>query len=345
MFEFRDYQDLKSEKPIFLPEVGTFFNQDQNQAHALVESLVNMGVECIKGEILHTADVALDADFQASYYDKNAQAFKQENYRRLIERKIVSFAQYEAMFSYPTSKGLHLVFSVYDIEGADFARSIGAKAIKVASSNLVHQPLIQYLAQSGIPTIIDTGKAHFYEIARAVEWFRQAGGRDMLIEHSPVAPPAPPSEQYLSMLPILQETFNCPVGLSDHYDGNEMLLAAVPLGASILEKGVMFQSMQGEQDTAHAMTVEEVPQVLKQIAAISEATRYGMRPAPQATHAARMGVVAKCDLQPGEKLTLDKAQFAWPALGIPVEHWELVAGRKLRQELKLGQPIEWHMLD
>lgn len=345
MFEFRDYQDLRRQPPIFLPEVGTFFNQDKFLAQELVSNLVNMGVQALKGEILHSPDMALDVEFGTAYYDKPSKQFKTENYRQLIERKVLTFDEYETIFAFPREKGLKLVFSVYDIEGADFARSIGAEALKVASSNLVHQPLIQYLAQSGIPTIIDTGKAHFYEIARAVEWFRGAGGKDLLLEHSPLAPPAPPRDQYLSMLPILQKAFNCPVGLSDHYDGNEMLLAAVPLGASILEKGVMFQSMQGEQDSAHAMTVEEVPQVLKQIEAISDATQYGMRPAPQTTHAARMGIAAKYDLQPGEELTLDKAQFAWPALGIPVEHWELVVGRKLRQKVKIGQPIEWHMLD
>jgi len=233
---------------------------------------------------------------------------------------------------------------VYDIEGADFAISIGAKALKVASSNLVHQPLIAYLGQRKIPTIIDTGKASFYEIARAVEWFKQAGGQDLLIEHSPLGPPAPASEQYLSMLPILQKSFNCPVGLSDHYDGTEMLLAAVPLGASILEKGIMFKDMQGEQDTSHAMLMDDVPKLMHQIEEISQATKYGMRPTPSATHAARMGMVAKQDIQSGEVLSLENVYFAWPAEGVQVEYWQEVEGQKVSKTIKAHTPITLAML-
>ncbi|MBF6058667.1 MULTISPECIES: N-acetylneuraminate synthase family protein [Thiomicrorhabdus] len=345
MFKFSDYLGDTAPSPIFLPEVGTFFNQDKQLAHELIDRLIGYGVECLKGEILHSADLALDIEFETAYYDKSSKTYKKENYRQLIERKIMSFEQYENLFSYPREKGIQLVFSVYDLDGADFAISIGAKALKVASSNLVHQPLIEYLAQKGIPTIIDTGKAHFFEIARAVEWYRNAGGKDLLLEHSPLAPPAPASEQYLSMLPILRDTFHCPVGLSDHYDGNDMLLASVPLGAAILEKGVILPSMQGEQDSAHAMLIDEVPQVMHQIQVLYEACHRGMRPPPSATHAARMGLVAKQILQEGDVISLDTATFAWPALGIPVELWSQVVGKRVGKKIAARQPITLGCLD
>lgn len=345
MFDFSTYPNCKAETPIFLPEIGTFYNQDIQKAHALIDRLIDLGMVCIKGEILHSDKVALDVDYHVQYYDKSLDKVKNENYRQLIERKVMSFEQYERVFAYPRTRGMQLVFSVYDIEGADFALSIGAKALKVSSSNLVHLPLIKYLAQIKIPTIIDTGKAHFFEIARAVEWFRQAGGKDLLLEHSPAGPPAPATEQYLSMLTILQKTFNCPVGLSDHYAGNEMLLAAIPLGASILEKGVMFSEMDGEQDTSHAMLVDEIPLVMRQLQAIHEATCFGMRPPPVETHAARMGVVSRNGLNAGDKLTLDNVDFAWPALGISVAEWQQIEGRVLNQEVGAQQPIYLSMLE
>lgn len=343
MFQFRNYQDLNA-SPIFLPEVGTFFNQDTAKAQQLIAKLLRCGVTCLKGEILHSADLALNVAQPTAYFDTRSGQFKTENYRQLIERKVMSFAQYEQVFAQPISQGTPLVFSVYDIEGADFACAIGAKALKVASSNLVHFPLIRYLAQKGVPTILDTGKAHFYEIARAVEWFKQAGGKDLLLEHSPAGPPAPAKDQYLSMLPILQRTFDCPVGLSDHYHGTEMLLASVALGASILEKGIMFADMDGEQDTSHAMLVEEVPKLITQMGEIYEATHLTMRPAPSATHAARMGLVAQHDLTVGAPINLQTVTFAWPALGVAVENWPSVEGMALLEPVAAGQPIYRHQI-
>lgn len=344
MFEFSEYENFMAPVPIFLPEVGTFFNQDLKQAETLIDQLLFCGVKAIKGEILQNPNVALDIDFEAGYYDKRDKTIKKENYRQLIKRKVVSFEQYERVFSVPKNKGVELVFSVYDIEGADFAISIGADVLKVASSNLVHQPLISYIAQKKVPTIIDTGKAHLYEIARAVEWFRQAGGKDLLLEHSPLGPPAPASNQYLSMMPFLQKTFQCPVGLSDHYDGTEMLLASIPLGASILEKGIILESMLGEQDTSHAMLISEVPNLLQQVEKISEATKYGIRPSPDTTHPARMGLVARNMINKGEVLSLENTYFAWPAAGVKVENWPEVEGAELRTDVKKDSPIETWML-
>lgn len=340
LFSFSEYHDLKDFKPIFLPEIGTFFNQDMALAHRLIDTMLEAGVSAIKGEILHDERIALNVDYEVAYYDATRGTKKTENYRDLIARKIVSLEEYETLFSYPKQKGIALVLSVYDFSGADFALSIGADALKIASSNIVHRPLIEYLAHKRIPTIIDTGKSHFYEIARAVEWFRMAGGRDLLLQHSPAAPPAPASQQHLSMLPLLNHTFECPVGLSDHAIGTDMLLASIPLGASLLEKGIILPSMAGEQDAAHAMPAADVAPLMRRIEAIHDAVSGESRPAPSATHPARMGIVAADRLKPGTKLSLDKVRFAWPVLGISVDRWSEVEGRQISETIAPDQPIK-----
>ena len=330
----------KKHPPLFLPEIGTFFNQDINLAKELIENLVASGAEMIKGEILHNVDIALDVEFTAEYYSSKKGVIR-ERYRDLIARKVVPLSHYEEIFGFCRSENVPFILSVYDFEGATFARDIGASAIKIASSNIVHHPLIEFVSKLGLPIIMDTGCSTFAEISRAVEWLRSSGCSDLLIEHSPAAPPAPASSQNLRILRTFQDAFSAPVGLSDHYHGNEMLYIAIALGAGLLEKGVMPSGGGDEQDASHAMPIRQVKEVIECCAACYESLGAPTKPAPQSGHPARMGLVASRDLREGDTIDLTNVSFAWPAIGIGVEHWKLVVGSKIIGTINKGQIVDW----
>ena len=114
----------QSEEVIFLPDIGTFFNQDIDTAKSLIQQLAESGVTTIKGEILHDANVCLKTDTSEVFYGHNSQQKISENYRSLIERKTVSLTHYREMFSLASSLNLRVVLSVYDFAGADFAKEI-----------------------------------------------------------------------------------------------------------------------------------------------------------------------------------------------------------------------------
>ena len=337
----------QSGRPLFLPDIGTYFNQDITQAKTLIDELVAAGVTTIKGEILNNANICLQANLSGNerYWGQSSNTFKEENYRQLIERKVVSLEAYETLFSYAQSQGVDVVVSVYDFVGADFAKKIGVKAIKIASSNITHQPLIEYISALDIPMIIDTGHASMEEIARAHQWAMDASNQsvDLLIEHSPKGPPAPVSEQNLRFMQTLGSAFNVYYGLSDHHAGDEMLLAATAMGAIVLEKGVCANQMGDEQDGGHAIKISEVQQVLEKIKLIADAMGSGQRhlPRERAKYISRMGMAAKTDLNAGDGLTLETVHFAFPALGIEAEHWSQVANCRLKHGLKAGQVIDW----
>lgn len=328
--------------PLFLPDIGTFFNQDVDVAEAMVRALSEMGATTIKGEVLHDPDVCLDDDTHERYLTRDGDVVE-ERYRALIERKVVPLKQYEHLYSYCREQGLDVVVSVYDFKGADFALDIGAAALKIASSNIVHGPLIAHVARLGKPMIIDTGKSTVEETARAIDWARDAGATELIIEHSPPAPPRPTDEQNLRFMITLGRIFGLPYGLSHHSDADEILFAAAALGAHVIETGVCPDELASDQDVAHAVPLGRVPDVLAGIdrvhRALGSSTRELRR--DRERYVSRMGLVAKSDVQAGDPVDLEHVHFSFPVKGIAVEHFELVEGWAFRRGLVAGQVIGW----
>jgi sialic acid synthase SpsE len=331
------------EAPIFLPDIGTFFNQDIKQAKSIIDQLAASGIKTIKGEVLHDVNICLPSNTQDCYLGVNSQQLIKENYRALIERKVVSLDDYRIIFNYAQQQGLKVIVSVYDKKGADFALEIGCIAIKVATSNITHQPLIEHIAKLGLPMLIDTGGSTLEEIFRAVNWAKDAGNNDLLIEHSPAAPPASIEQHNLNFMVTLANASNLAVGLSDHHYGDEMLYAATALGAKVLEKGVCADNIGDEQDSGHAMKISDVINANQKILNISKALGNGQRnlSRDRVKKTARMGLVAQTDLSQGTILDESNFTYAFPAFGIGTEFSQEVSGLKMNKNIKAGTPITW----
>ncbi|MBL1140607.1 MAG: spore coat protein [Proteobacteria bacterium] len=330
------------EQPLFLPEIGTFFNKDISLAKEMITQLAEAGIHVIKGEVLHDADIALNDDLEEIYYAKDG-CKRTERYRELIERKVVPLSEYEKVFELCKNVGLEFVLSVYDAKGAEFAKAIGACALKIASSNIVHQPLIEHVSNLSIPLIIDTGKSTLEEIARAMQWAEDAGATDIMIQHSPEAYPAPIENHNMEMIRTFRKIFDRPVGLSDHYNGEEMLYVAIALGAHSVEKGVYPDTLKSEQDINHAMPISKMADVLDKCNQIYRALGQSMRylKRDREKYISRMGICASKDISEGDLVSINNTQFSFPATGIPVEHWEIVNGWQIRVDIAAGNPISW----
>jgi len=333
----------KSGSPLFLPDIGTFFNKDLGLAKKMVDILSEAGVQVIKGEVLHTADVCLKNSGDEIYLGRESGAQVNEDYRTLVERKVVSLESYKELFTYCTNLGMELILSVYDREGVDFAVSLGVVALKIASSNITHQLLIEYVSQTKLPVIIDTGHSTIEEIARAVNWARDSGADKLIVQHSPLPPPNSIESHNLKFMQTLGGVLGVPYGLSDHHQSEEMLYAAVAMGAVVVEKGICPDDMGDEQDGMIALPVSEVQVVLKKINNISLALGDGSRSLrrDREKYKSRMCLVAKHDLQSGNVIDETNVTFAFPLRGIGTEHWDIVSGKQLKKSIKQGEPITW----
>ena len=183
--------------PVFFAEIGSFFNGDAGAAKEMIGQVIDCRDQVpeqpmiLKTEILDDPEICLPGDAMEIYASKDGQV-RTENYRALIERKAMKLELYEPLFRLCTDRAMPFVVSVYDFKAADFAKVHGAAALKIASSNVVHVPLIRHVAGLGLPVVIDTRGTSIAEVQRAVAIARAAGCEDIVVQHSPDGHPAPP---------------------------------------------------------------------------------------------------------------------------------------------------------
>ena len=145
------------------------------------------------------------------------------------------------------------------------------------------------------------------------------------------------------MLPTLRSLFDCPVGLSDHHAGEEMLYAGIALGAHVLEKGICPDDTPADQDVHHALPIGRLAAVLSRCADVHAALGDAMRepPAERPRPLARMGLIARDDLAVGTPLSWETVDFAFPTIGVGAECWGRVRGWRMRRARVKGAAIEW----
>lgn len=326
--------------PALWPDIDVYFKGDVGLALRLVDAIRDAGITTVKTAVIQDCALSLEGDHRAEYHVEGRGKVS-EPYRRIMERHAVPIDDLRRIFGRVRERGLDLVASVYDDEGIALAEEMDAAAIKIPSSNIVHAPLIRAAASAGRPMVIDTGRSTMAEIERAVAWARAAGADRLLVQHSPPGPPAPAADFHLRMLPELGRRFDAPFGLSDHFAGTEMLLLAVALGASVLEKGVCADGTAPDIDIAHALPASQLGRVREMVEAAHAALGKPVRELPEGRPRPpdRMGLVAARDLAAGEAVAREGVRFAFPAVGIPVEEWDDVAGRRLARAVPAGEPI------
>jgi sialic acid synthase SpsE len=332
---------IKYHKTLFLPDISTFFNDDIKLALKMVDQLADAGIPVIKAEVLHDAEICLKSNISERYYSHSQAEMIEENFRDVIERKVVSLDSYARIFDHIKKRNCELVVSVYDNKGVDFAIEQDVVAIKIASSNITHQPLLKYVANTKKTIILDTGHSTLEEIARAVNWLNDAGKSDIIIQHSPLPPPTPVDKHNLKFMQTLGRCFQLPYGLSDHHFGDEMLFAATALGACIVEKGVCPDETRDDQDRAHALNISEAKIVQLKVKNIAEGLGGGIRRLERSRekYHSRMGLIAKQDIKKGDVLTHDNIGFAFPPIGLEVEYIEIILGKNAQKSISKGQPI------
>ena len=330
-----------------LADIDVYFKNDELKANGLVDAIANAGCRFLKGAILARAELCTPSDEKITYYNAATGHTVEEAYHDIIARHLVPLDVLSRVFSRGRSLGLLPILSVYDEQGISFALSQGAAALKIPSSNVVHAPLIRSAAQTGLPLLLDTGRSTLAEIDRAVSWIKQAvGNAKFIVEHSPPGPPAGAEKFHMRMLPFLAERFACPVGLSDHAIGFDMLPVAVALGASIVEKGLVDDDASPDIDVAHAMPKRDLWRAVTLCNTAWQALGTGPRPELELPKRSvdRMGLVALKDLKPGDRVDLTNVGFAFPPLGIPVEHWDTVKDQVVQSVVAAGTPLYWELL-
>ena len=321
--------------PYLIAEAGVNHNGDPALALRLVDAAVDAGADAVKFQTFRADSLATPAAPQAEYQRRRAEATSQVEMLRALE---LSADALRAVFARAAERGITAFSTPFDLASAGLLVELEVPALKVGSGDLTNLPLLRAVAAAGRPLIVSTGMATLDEVDAAVAAIRAAGDPPLALLHCLSAYPAPPPETNLRAIRGLRARYGVEVGFSDHTTGFAAPIAAVALGASIVEKHLTLDRDLPGPD--HAASME--PAALAELAAALREAHGALgdgvkRPQPSeddARRVARRSLVAARDLVAGTVLTAADLDAKRPADGISPLRLDEVVGRRLASELR-----------
>ena len=242
---------------------------------------------------------------------------------------------------------MHLFSSAFDDSAVDFLERMNVPAHKVASCELVDIGLIRKMARTGKPLIMSTGMASEEEISEAMEAARGAGASEIALLKCTSAYPAPAEEANLRTIPELARRFGCPAGLSDHTMGIAVPVAAVALGACIIEKHLCLRRADGGPDGAFSLEPEEFKAMVAAVRTAEKALgAVQFAPGPREANSLkfRRSLFVVEDVRSGELFTERNVRSIRPADGLHPRHLNEVLGKRAACDVERGTPLSWALL-
>jgi pseudaminic acid synthase len=243
--------------------------------------------------------------------------------------------------------GMDCFSSAFDFTAVDFLEQMNVPAHKVASFELVDIPLIQKMARTGKPLIMSTGMATVAEIEEAVQSARAAGAIQIALLKCTSAYPALPQEMNLRTIPEMERMFNVPVGLSDHTMGIAVPVAAVVLGACIIEKHLTLSRSIPGPDSAFSLEPQEFKAMVDAVRTAEKSlgdVHFGLTGKEQASRAHRRSLFVVEDVKQGEAFTTENVHSIRPGNGLHTRYLTEVLGKSAAQGIKRGTPLRWEFV-
>lgn len=242
---------------------------------------------------------------------------------------------------------IDLFSTAYDSSAVDFLEEMGVPVHKVASFENVDIPLIENMARTGKPLIISTGMATLSEIEEAVNTARNAGATQIALLKCASAYPASPEDMNLRTIPNLAQKFQSPVGVSDHTPGITVPIAAVAMGASIIEKHFTLCRSTRSVDSAFSIEPHEFKAMVEAVRLTEKAlgkVRYEVSKHEVSSRVFRRSLFVVTDMKAGERFTLDNVRSIRPSNGLPPKYLKDILGRRATREIKRGTPLDWDIV-
>ena len=243
--------------------------------------------------------------------------------------------------------GMDLFSSPFDFTAVDFLEEMDVPCYKIASFELVDIPLIKKAASTGKPIIMSTGMANLAEIDEAVQAAREAGCKELALLKCTSAYPAPPEEINLKTIPHLAEAFNVVVGLSDHTLGIAVPVAAVALGAKIIEKHFTLSRSVPGPDSAFSLEPHEFKAMVEAVRTVEKAlgeVNYKVTEKETASRVFRRSLFVVEDVKKGEVFTDKNVRSIRPGSGLHTRYLDKVLGRRTAQNINRGTPLSWDLI-
>jgi N-acetylneuraminate synthase len=335
-------------QPCFIiAEAGVNHNGDVALAERLVDAAVRAGADAVKFQTFEAERLISAAAPKAEYQLRAGDP--RESQLDMVRRLELSPEEYRQLAAYCERRRILFLSTPFDRKSVDLLVELGVPALKVGSGEITHWPFLEHVARSGLPIILSTGMAHLGEVDEAVRVVQSAGNGELALLHCVSNYPADPEDANLRAMRTMAVAFQLPVGYSDHTLGIEVSLAAVALGACIIEKHFTLDRDLPGPDHRASLEPRELAALVRGIRIVESALGHGLKcPAPSeanTTAVARRSLVAAQDIPTGTTLTAGMVAIKRPGTGLPASFLPHVVGRTVRVEVLAGSLLRFDMLD
>ncbi|HEX8542804.1 MAG TPA: pseudaminic acid synthase [Pseudomonas sp.] len=334
--------------PFVIAEMSGNHNQSLEQALRIVEAAAKAGAHALKLQTYTADTMTLDIDEGEFFIKDPNNLWAGSSLYTLYEKAHTPWEWHAPIFARAKELGMLAFSTPFDESAVDFLESLDVPAYKIASFENTDLPLIRRVAATGKPMIISTGMASIAELDESVRAARAAGCRDLVLLKCTSTYPASPQNSHIRTIPHLRELFGCQVGLSDHTMGVGVSVAAVAMGATVIEKHFTLDRTDGGVDASFSLEPAEMASLVIETERAWQGlghVQYGATLAEQNSLQYRRSLYVVRDMLTGETFSKDNVRAIRPGRGLAPKHIDAVLGRKARQPLSRGTALDWESVE
>lgn len=330
-----------TQTPFVIAEMSGNHNQSLDRALAIVDAAAKAGAHALKLQT-YTPDT-MTIKGALTINDENS-LWKGRELHDLYSEAFTPWEWHKPIFERAKSLGMVAFSTPFDETAVDFLEDLNVSAYKIASFENTDWPLLKKVAATGKPVIMSIGAATLANIDEAVRVLRDNGCMDLVLLKCTSTYPSTPENTNLLTIPHLKAMFNCHVGLSDHTMGIGASIAAVALGAVVVEKHFTLKRSDGGVDSAFSIEPDELKNLVieseRAFLALGKIT-YGVLETEKGSLLFKRSIYASEDIMAGEIFTTNNIRVIRPGNGLAPKFYEMILGKKAVQEIKKGTPIVW----
>lgn len=337
----------RNEKTFIIAEMSGNHNQSLERALQIVDLAAEAGADAVKLQTYTPDTMTLDIHTGEFFIESDTNLWKGQSLYQLYKQAYTPWEWHEEIFKRCKQHGMIGFSSPFDETAVDFLETLDVPAYKIASFENVDIPLIKKVAATGKPIIISTGMASIAELDEAVQAVRSQGNEQLILLKCTSTYPATPAHSNVATIPHMRKLFDVEVGLSDHTMGIGTAIAAVTLGATVIEKHFTTSRAEGGVDATFSMEPHELKMLVEETErawqSIGQVT-YGPTEVEKPSLEHRRSLYIAEDLKEGDLLTKENIRAIRPGHGLAPKYLDVVIGKTIKKTVKKGTPLSWELL-
>lgn len=325
-----------------IAEAGVNHNGDIQVAKEMIAIARESGVDAIKFQTFQAEKLVTAQSRKAAYQQKTTG--NSESQLEMLKKLQLTQAEFMELKNYCNEVGIEFISTPFDMDSIDFLDRIGMKIWKIPSGEITNLPYLIKIAKTKLPVIVSTGMATLDEVAETISVLRKYGSQEISLLHCTTEYPTPVEDVNLNAMLTMQNKFNLPIGYSDHTMGTEIAIAAVAVGAVMIEKHFTLDRMMKGPDHQASLEPVELKAMVRAIRNVEKAMGDGIKKPAQSEikniQIARKSIVAARNIKHGELFTKDNLTVKRPGNGITPMKWFEVLGQKAMRDFEEDELIE-----